>query len=205
MGDVYSSKHCGLFEILEYTSSTQIKVQFKLTGYITTTQAVCVRTGQIKDKLYPTVYKIGYIGEGIYTRSAHRHIYDTWTDMLRRCYCPIHLKNRPTYIGCSICSDWHNFQNFAKWYVHNYIEGYHLDKDIKVKGNKIYSPDTCMFVSPLDNTLEARISSFKFTSPIGDIIEGTNIADFCRNHGLNPSHMYAIIKGKRKSHKGWTL
>jgi hypothetical protein len=45
------------------------------------------------------------------------------------------------------------FQNFAEWYQEHYVEGFQCDKDLKVVGNKVYSADTCIFVSPQINSL----------------------------------------------------
>jgi hypothetical protein len=66
--------------------------------------------------------------------------------MLKRCYDESAQQKQPTYRGCSVCEEWHYFTNFYNWYTKNYIEGWCLDKDILVKGNKIYSPQTCCFV-----------------------------------------------------------
>lgn len=66
--------------------------------------------------------------------------------MLQRCYDPkLHLRH-PTYKECNVIEEWHNFQNFASWFEKNYIDGYQIDKDLLVEGNKIYSPETCCFV-----------------------------------------------------------
>lgn len=111
-----------------------------------------------KDRLAPSVYGIGFMGEGRYKASINYKTtrqYETWKSMMRRCYSSVSLKARPTYRDCTVCDEWHNFQNFAKWFDNNYIKGYELDKDIKVNGNKTYSPCTCMFVSPADNMRKA--------------------------------------------------
>jgi len=50
------------------------------------------------------------------------------------------------YAGCSVSDEWLDFQSFAEWYLSNHIPGFHLDKDILVPGNKIYSAETCGFV-----------------------------------------------------------
>ena len=77
--------------------------------------------------------------------------------MLRRCYDEKLHKKYPTYIDCKVCEEWLNFQNFAKWYYNNYYEIENekicLDKDILHKGNKIYSPDNCVFVPNNINVL----------------------------------------------------
>lgn len=79
--------------------------------------------------------------------------YDIWKSMISRCYdAKVQIK-QPTYIGCSVCEEWKYFSIFKIWYDSNHIEGFHLDKDILVKGNKMYSPDTCRFVPPHINTL----------------------------------------------------
>jgi group I intron endonuclease len=43
-----------------------------------------------------------------------------------------------------------------------------------------------------------------FINPNGHQIVITNLKAFCREYGLEPVHMYQLISGKRKSHKGWT-
>ena len=91
--------------------------------------------------------------------------------MLRRCYDSKFHKNQPTYVNCFVCKEWLNFQNFADWYYENYyeIEGevMCLDKDILIKGNKIYSPDTCMFVPKLINGLFTKHTKTRGDYPIG--------------------------------------
>lgn len=77
--------------------------------------------------------------------------YDRWISMLRRCYsAKFHVK-QPTYKGCKVCDEWLYFSNFHKWMENQDWEGKQLDKDLLLEGNKIYSPDTCVFVSPRVN------------------------------------------------------
>ena len=80
--------------------------------------------------------------------------------MLRRCYDPYEINREPVYIDCYVCDEWLCFQNFAEWFYNNYyeIEGQrmHLDKDILIKGNKIYSPNTCIIVPERINKLFIR-------------------------------------------------
>jgi len=79
--------------------------------------------------------------------------YNTWTNMLERCYSPRLQAKYPTYIGCTVAEEWHLFSNFKSWMVSQDWEGKQLDKDILVPGNKLYSPETCVFVSKKVNTL----------------------------------------------------
>lgn len=81
--------------------------------------------------------------------------YRVWKSLIIRCYCEEAQKIAKTYKGCSISPIWHDYQNFAEWYTnHPYHSfGYQLDKDILVKGNKIYSPETCCLVPHAINSL----------------------------------------------------
>ena len=72
--------------------------------------------------------------------------YSRWSDMLNRCYSLKYQERRPTYIGCSVCDDWLTFSNFKAWMETQEWEGKQLDKDILFHGNKVYSPETCVFV-----------------------------------------------------------
>lgn len=72
--------------------------------------------------------------------------YAKWKSMLQRCYSEKYVNRRKCYVGCSVCDEWLRFSNFKRWFDKNYVEGYYLDKDILVNGNKVYSPETCCFV-----------------------------------------------------------
>ena len=99
------------------------------------------------NKYKRTARGVGFIGEGIYSPQDNaKKAYKVWFSMLTRCYSNKYQKQKPTYIGCSVCEEWHNFQNFAKWFYDNYVEGFQLDKDILKPNNKIYSKETCVFV-----------------------------------------------------------
>ena len=47
------------------------------------------------------------------------------------------------------------------------MQGWHLDKDILIKGNKIYSPETCCFVPQEVNILFIKNSKRREGLPIG--------------------------------------
>ena len=83
--------------------------------------------------------------------SGTRH-YSVWRNILKRCYT--HYKcHQSSYEGCSIVPEWLIYSTFKKWFDANYISDYQLDKDLLVKGNKVYSPETCCFVPQEINKL----------------------------------------------------
>ena len=73
--------------------------------------------------------------------------YNKWRGMLERCYSKKCKVKRPTYRGCSVWEEWLLFSNFRRWMILQDWEGMQLDKDILLSGNKIYSPETCVFIS----------------------------------------------------------
>lgn len=93
--------------------------------------------------------------------------YAVWRSMLCRCYSSYYHGEKPTYIGCSVCDEWKYFTNFKNWYDENYVEGFVLDKDILIEGNKVYSADTCRFVPPYLNSLLTDHRNARGEFPIG--------------------------------------
>lgn len=93
--------------------------------------------------------------------------YKKWSAILERCYSESLHHKHPSYIGCSVCEEWRVFTKFKKWFDENYIEGYSLDKDILVKNNKVYSPETCCFVPQSINTLFLKTRANRGEFPIG--------------------------------------
>ena len=72
--------------------------------------------------------------------------YKVWKSMLVRCYNSKVHQRSPTYVGCSVSPEWLTFSNFRAWMETQDWVGKELDKDILFKGNKVYSPQTCVFV-----------------------------------------------------------
>lgn len=81
------------------------------------------------------------------------HFYNTWKSMLTRCYSESEFRRHPTYKGCTVSEEWHSFMPFKNWMSEQQWRGKHLDKDIIKPNNKVYGPDTCMFVSKAINNL----------------------------------------------------
>ena len=73
--------------------------------------------------------------------------YRAWMHMIERCYSAKVHARQPTYAGCSVAPEWHSFSAFREWMAGQPWEGSDLDKDSLVPGNKVYSPDTCVFIS----------------------------------------------------------
>lgn len=161
--------------IVEYSKWDNIDVYFPEYNYtVKNREYTTFKKGKIKCPYEPRTYGIGYLGEGKYKASENgkdTRVYKTWRNMLQRCYDKKYHKKYPTYIGCEVCNEWLNFQNFAEWDKDNYyiIEGeqMHLDKDILIKHNKIYSPDTCIFVPERINILFTKCDNARGKSVIG--------------------------------------
>ena len=120
-----------------------------------------------------SVYGVGHLGDGTYNSKDDKKAYKSWHSMLERCYSERCQEKHTSYKGCEVCEEWLNFQNFARWYYENYygIEGERmcLDKDILHKRNKIYSPDTCIFVPQRINNLFVKNDASRGNLPIGVI------------------------------------
>lgn len=100
------------------------------------------------------IYGVGINDVKISTKDKENNkAYKTWSQMLMRCYSSKYQKNKQSYIGCSVCDEWLYFSNFKKWFDAHYKDGYALDKDILIQGNKVYSPESCCFVPQFINSI----------------------------------------------------
>jgi len=128
----------------------------------------------IKNPYNPSVCGIGFLGVGKYKTSSSKKktkFYTHWINMLKRCYSEkCHIK-QPTYKETTICEEWKCFQVFAKWHEDSWKpwmdRTWQLDKDILLKGNKIYSPETCCFVPAEINKMFVKNDINRGEYPIG--------------------------------------
>lgn len=153
---LYESVNYGKFKVLEVKNSNDVEIEFSETGTKTKSSLRHIRTGKVKDKNKPNVCGVGYVGYGIHKPSLNgkpTNAYNRWTLMIKRCYSGNMQSTDNCYDDVKVCPEWHNFQNFAVWFEENYQAGLAIDKDLKNKGCKTYSPDNCIFI-PLElNTL----------------------------------------------------
>ena len=124
----------------------------------------------------------------ISVNGKHIKSYAIWTAMLQRCYSEKFQASCPTYIGCTVADEWKRFTAFKSWFNENYIDGYALDKDIKCRGNKLYSADNCFFVTRELNNLLTHKQSSQGKWPTG--------VDFQKREGKYRAKIK--IKGKQK-------
>lgn len=160
IGKPMENKHGHKFVITDFDSDKQIfRIVFEDGGIVNRVTDEMLKNNATISPMLPTIYGVGYKGNGenrFYVGNYATPEYKSWKDMLRRCYSEECLSKHKSYIGCLVCEEWHNFQNYAKWYHENYYElgrRMNLDKDILVKHNKVYSPETCVFVDDRINKL----------------------------------------------------
>ena len=175
IGEVSTSKQGYKLEIVEYFSAINISVKIDNKYIIPNIRYDHFKDRTIRNPYHPSVFGVGYFGIGKYSSRDEfgkvTKVYRTWQHLIRRGYC-LKLKGKqPAYKDVTVCKEWHNFQNFAEWFEENYnpetMEGWHLDKDILVKGNKIYSSKTCGFVHSDINALFTKRQNKRGKYPIG--------------------------------------
>ena len=156
--------------IVEYNKYSDIIVEFE-NGDRINTNYQCFQNGKVKSLYDKSMRGVGYLGEGTYSPSENKIQYSYWHSMFTRCYDERALERRPTYVDKYVCEEWHNFQNFARWFDDNYYDiendKMELDKDILQKGNKVYSPETCIFVPQRINQLFLKSDALRGDLPIG--------------------------------------
>lgn len=170
IGELAYNNQGSLMKIIDYIDSRNVTIEFQDKYKI---QFVVpygrFKRGKVKNLYDKTVCNVGFLGEGKYMPNEVE--YSIWDSMLERCYSKNRMKENPSYSECSVCEEWHNYQNFAEWYYKNIYkyknQNLQIDKDILIKSNKVYAPDTCIFVPSLINTLFIKSNKSRGKLPIG--------------------------------------
>lgn len=204
VGEISVNKFGTNFQLIDYVSCSKVLIEtldaYKYKKWV---QYRDFKRGAILSPFDRTVFGVGYLGVGQYDTCKNKnklHSYVVWQDMLRRCYDTKMQAKRPTYKKCIVADEWHNYQNFAQWWNDNYYdcnnETMCLDKDILMKGNTIYSSDTCLIVPSRINTLIENCTASRGNLPLG--------VSFDKNVSLFKSTSRKIVDGKsEKVHIGF--
>lgn len=155
----------GKIKIVEYLKAKIGKrhravIMFLETGYVANVQCSNIAAGKIKDYRKRTVYGVGYLGAQLHipprdSKTVLRRLYDLWANMLKRVYGGYDTG----YSDVTVDPRWHSFESFMSTIIE--VPGYMrwerngdvvLDKDIRISGSRTYSRDTCLFVTPFENS-----------------------------------------------------
>ena len=181
VGKVCKSKSSGDFKILKYNNARNVVIQFLKTGFETIAQLGDIKIGKVKDPYSPSVFGVGVVGTKYPIRVNGRNTkeYALWQNMLVRCYsdinvCDVSKKKYPTYEGCEVSENFKSYEYFYEW-CHSQIgfdnEGWQLDKDLltkgNIKGNKVYSESTCVFIPREINQLLVKCTASRGEHLIG--------------------------------------
>ena len=174
---LFKTNNDGDLIVTKYVSNQEVHIKFVETCFEDVVQMSCIKSGTVKDPLSRSVYGVGVVGEEA-TRINNRQIKERelWSSMLTRCYDDKFHSRFQTYVGCSVSDNFKYFPYFKEWcnqQIGFNIEGFELDKDILVKGNKIYSEDTCCIVPPEINCALIGNKKVRGSFPQGVIYNST--------------------------------
>jgi len=157
------------------------------------------------------VYGVGW-NDGkylVFTEGGKTACYRVWGGMLERSYSPKIQEKQPTYNGCSVSENFKSYTYFHEWCLKQIgfgVKGFQLDKDLLVRGNKVYSESNCVFLPQEINKLLTKREACRGGLPIGVSLrpqwnrfsaQGT-FGDFHKKHlGFFDSAQEAFIRYKQ--------
>ena len=158
VGKVCKSKLSGDFKILKYNDTANVEIQFLNTGFKMVARLGNIRSGNVKDRYLPSVHGIGILGAKYPVSEDGRDTkeYTLWNNMLNRCYNDTYKNKNKTYTGCEASENFKSYEYFYEWcnkQIGFGVKGWQLDKDLLIKGNKVYSEYSCVFIPSEINLL----------------------------------------------------
>ena len=173
VGGLYTNSDGCIAKVIEYAKWNNVTIEFQdKHRFKKVVRADSIKNGSFRNPYYKSLLGVGYIGVGRHKPKENgkkSQVYIHWTGMMTRGYSVRYTALKPSYMGCTVCEEWHNLQTFADWLEEQigFGEGFHLDKDLLLKGNKIYSPETCVLVPNNLNVLLTSAKSKRGVLPIG--------------------------------------
>ena len=131
--------------------------------------------------------------------------YQSWIGMLKRCYSPKYPDRNPTYRCCSVSKEWLRFSNFKMWMECQDWEGMQLDKDILFEGNKVYSANTCVFVTQMVNlfTIDCGATRGEWMIGVNWHKASSKFVSQCSNPLTKKREHLGLFVNELEAHQTW--
>ena len=181
VGKTFNSNSFGKFVVIDYEHSTKVTIQFEDTGGVNVTDLYRIRNGSVVDLLAKTNFGVGYIGYGYDNKCENsKKLFKTWSGLVQRCFDPLWKEKHKCYEQTTCSEDFLCASDFIEWSksqvgydgVDEFGKSFALDKDLLVKGNKLYSPDICVFVPREVNNLILSNRKVRGNLPLGVTTKG---------------------------------
>ena len=131
--------------------------------------------------------------------------YRAWAGMLIRAYDQKFHAKCPTYVGVTVYKEWHSFSAFRAWWLANYRDGFSLDKDLLVVGNREYGPEACIYVPQSLNTFTIDRGALRGDLPIGVCLDKSSgkYQSWCCNPITGKQNNLGRFTTPEEAHKAW--
>lgn len=198
VGNILENNQGNKLRILS-VNGRDVKVVFQGTNTNKMVLKHHLRDGRAKDPYNPTKYGIACLG---IVKNYPKEDYRRWENMLERCYRDGGIGN---YVDCIVCEEWLTFEYFYRdiQTMENYgLPNMHLDKDLKVADNKVYSLGTCQFISTNVNSSKGSFTGRWKAEKGSVVIYATYAAELGVLIGVKAS----AIRNKCKiTNTGWKI
>lgn len=148
-------------------------------------------------------------------------------ERLRRVIAHIHDRcNNPNFkqysnyggAGVTYTPDWESTEGFVNdvdsiegWNEKEFLaRNLELDKDIKIKGNKLYSKDTCKWVTHQENMKNMRTYTerliYGYHQYTGELVSAYNKLDLVEKYPeVNRNTIFEVLRGRKHRTGNWYL
>lgn len=131
--------------------------------------------------------------------------YRAWANILKRAYNRKYHAAHPTYSDVTVCNEWHSFSAFRAWWLANYRDDGHMDKDLLVVGNREYSPWSCLYIPQWLNKFTIDSGAARGEFPIGVCLDRCcgKYKSECSNPITGKRHRLGYFATPEAAHEAW--
>lgn len=171
VGDIFKNNAGEFVDVVGVKNATDITIRYRDKFAHEAKVRLCqLKDGKFKNPYTPSLRGVGFVGVGNYSQKTHTEIYNAWQGIIQRCFDDKLKERYPAYKDVTLDNEWHNLQNFARWYeeeTKNRVgdEVWQVDKDFSRA--KLYGPETCIVVPKILNTLIVSNGNMRGEYPIG--------------------------------------
>lgn len=149
--------------------------------------------------------KVFGVGVNDIQEPSNSPYYSRWSGMLQRGHCEKFKVKSPSYKDKYVSEEWMLISTFKSWMEQQNWKGLELDKDILVKGNDVYSADTCAFVPAFVNSSLCLSTSNRGAHPLGVTYNKKENKFFSKIKSKGDVRVLGYFDNPTDAHRQWQM